>query len=181
MGIAAVPSPVKLFLALTLGPATKTEDVTAALGVSFGPPDHSFGPIPFIFTDYYETEMGAPLSKIYLTFQSPVARDALPEIKVQTNRLERRFAVSGKRTINLDPGYLTSDKLVLASTKDFYHRIYLSQGIFGEVTLHYRKGMYRYFSWTFPDYKDPAFLSFLEGVRARLVKDLRDRPEADHA
>jgi len=85
---------------------------------------------------------------------------------------------NGKRTINLDPGYLAQDKLVLATTKDFYQRLYLGQGIYGEVTLHFQKGRFRYFSWTYPDYSDPPFLDILDksensaGKRASEVRVL---------
>ncbi len=177
MGTATVPDPVKLFVAMTSRPDVRADEASAALTGRFGPVDNSYGPIRFGFTDYYESEMGTHLTKTYLTFQTPVVRESLAEIKVFTNNLERQYAASGRRTINLDPGYLANDKLVLASTKDFFHRIYLSHGIFAEVTLHYRKGMYRYFSWTFPDYRDPAFIEFLERVRARHVKAIRDSRE----
>jgi hypothetical protein len=84
------------------------------------------------------------------------------------------FALEGNRRVNIDPGYVARDKLVLASTKDFFHRIYIGDGIFAEVTLHYRKGRYRFFSWTYPDFRDPEFQRFLEKVRAPLVRDARN-------
>ena len=167
MGTPAVPNKARLFMGITSRPESRGGEVTAALVRSFGPLEFSYGPIPFSFTDYYREEMGEGLVKSYITFGTAIDREALAGIKVSTNDLERQFAVSGRRTVNLDPGYLAADKLVLASTKDFYHRVYLSQGIFAEVTLHYRKGKYRFFSWTFPDYREPGFLEFLEKVRAR--------------
>jgi hypothetical protein len=173
VGTSTIPGKVKLFVAVTGSTGARTGDVISALTRSFGPLEFSHGPIPFYFTDYYREEMGEGLVKSYLTFETEIDREALAGIKVSTNELERQFAVSGRRTVNLDPGYLAADKLVLASTKDFYHRVYLSQGIFAEVTLHYRKGKYRFFSWTFPDYREPGFLEFLEKVRARYVKTIR--------
>ena len=173
MGTAAVPNKVKLIMAITCSPGSRSSEVTDALVGLFGPVEFSYGPIPFCFTDYYREEMGEDLVKSYITFETAMDREALAGIKVFTNDLERQFAVSDRRTVNLDPGYLAADKLVLASTKDFYHRVYLSQGIFAEVTLHYRKGKYRFFSWTFPDYREPGFLEFLEKVRAKHVKTVR--------
>jgi hypothetical protein len=173
VGEPTIPNKVKLFVAVTGRPETGSGEVTAALVRSFGPVEFSYGPVPFGFTDYYRDEMGEGLVKSYLTFETAIDREALAGIKVFTNDLERQLAVSGRRTVNLDPGYVAADKLVLASTKDFYHRIYLSQGIFAEVTLHYRKGKYRFFSWTFPDYREPGFLEFLEKVRAKYVKTVR--------
>jgi hypothetical protein len=169
MGIAQIPPPVKLIIAITFDPSIGTDEVFSALDARFGARDEAFGPIPFSWTEYYAAEMGTSLYKVYVTYLTPVARDRLPLIKNFTNQLEAQYAVAGKRRVNIDPGYIAKDKLVLASTKDFFHRLYLGEGIFGEVTLHYRKGRYRFFSWTYPDYRDTAFLSFLEKARASLV------------
>jgi hypothetical protein len=173
MGIAAVPLPVKLFVAAMFDAKVDHKEVAGVLAQRFGNVDVSYGPISFGFTEYYKDEMGEDLNKLYLTFETLIEREALAGIKTFTNEIEQRYASNGKRRINLDPGYLAGDKLVLASTKDFYHRLYLSQGIFAEVTLHYRKGCYRYFSWTYPDYKEPAFLEFLEKARAKYMKEVR--------
>jgi Domain of unknown function (DUF4416) len=176
MGAAEKPTQALLFIAFMFRQAVNTDEIRAVLQEKYGAVERSFGPVPFSFTDYYKSEMGDGLQKMYLTFSRYIERDDLAAIKVFTNGIEERFSSAGSRTVNLDPGYITRDKLVLASTKDFYHRIYLSHGIFAEVTLHYRKGMFRFFSWTYPDYKDPGFLAFMEKARARLVKKLRDSP-----
>jgi hypothetical protein len=173
MGTAANPLPVKLFVAAMFDAKVDQNEVSGVLTERFGPIDVSFGPVTFGFTDYYKDEMGDDLKKMYLTFETLIGREALAGIKVFTNEVETRYASNGRRRLNLDPGYLAGDKLVLASTKDFYHRLYLSQGIYAEVTLHYRKGCYRYFSWTYPDYKEPAFLEFLEKARAKYMKEVR--------
>jgi hypothetical protein len=120
--------------------------------------------------------MGSPLNKYYYSYSKGISRELLPEIKQFTNELEKSYsAPDGSRRINIDPGYVARDKVVLATTKDFYHRLYLSNGIFGEVTLHYRKGRFRYFSWTYPDFRDPEVMKFLEKIRAPLVKAIRDK------
>jgi hypothetical protein len=173
VGSAIAPKPVKLFVAAMFDMKVAPQVVLDVLTQRFGAVDFSYGPIPFNFSDYYQDEMGRDLKKLYLTFETPVGREALAGIKAFTNEREKNFTINGKRTVNLDPGYIAADKLVLASTKDFYHRLYLSQGIFAEVTLHYRKGCYRYFSWTYPDYKEPAFLEFLEKARARHMGEIR--------
>jgi hypothetical protein len=118
--------------------------------------------------------MGSGLLKSYCTFEQLTDRETLPEKKNFTNSLEQQGLVLGKRSINLDPGYLARDKLVLATTKDFYHRLYLSEGIYGEVTLHFRKGEFRHFSWTYPDYKEPGFLEFLTKARAGYMHEIRE-------
>jgi len=172
MGIAEQPSKAKLFLAILYHKDAAIDRLIKKVCSEFGPIDTTYGPIPFAFTDYYEDEVGQDPLKYYLTFERTIERDVLPSIKTLTNAIESEYCVDGKRKANLDPGYLGKDKLVLASTKDFYHRIYLSQGIYGEVTLHFRKGIFRYFSWTYPDYKDEAFLEFLTKTRAAFVHSL---------
>ena len=97
----------------------------------------------------------------------------MPDIKLWTNALEQESAADGKRKTNIDPGYLARDKLVLATTKDFYHRLYLSKGIYGEVTLHFRQGSFRHFSWTYPDYKEEKLHEFLIKARASLAGKIR--------
>ncbi len=174
MGEASVPYNAVLFMGIMLQRSVPLDEVVRLLTDRYGPVDRIFGPVPFHHTGYYENEMGNDLQKTYCVFEKYIDREALSTIKNVTNGIEARYAINGKRTINLDPGYITRDKLILASTKDFYHRIYLSQGIFGEVTLHYRKGNFRFFSWTYPDYKEPGVLRLLELARARLVKTLRD-------
>ena len=173
MGKAAQPSQATLFIACLYRPSVSTDEIRAMLQKQYGDIECSHGPVPFSFTEYYREEMGDHLQKMYVTFCRSIQRDELAAIKTFTNGIEERYRLSGRRTVNIDPGYITRDKLVLASTKDFYHRIYLSQGIFAEVTLHYRKGAFRFFSWTYPDYMTPEFCAFAEKSRARLVKTLR--------
>jgi len=174
MGIAAEPDNVKLFVAVTFASENAAGAAVHRLTELYGPVELSYGPVPFNFTEYYAEEMGQGLQKTYMAFERPILRGVLAEVKTFTNKMELELGTPGKRMVNIDPGYLATDKFVLSSTKDFYHRIYLSEGIYAEVTLHYRKGMYRFFSWTFPDYREPAFLEFLEKVRARYVKTVRD-------
>jgi hypothetical protein len=174
MGLVGYPSRVTLLIAVMYRPGCPIEEVRGILSERFGPVGGSYGPVPFTFTRYYEDEMGQDPLKCYLAFTRPMDRETLPAIKVFTNGLERRYLRGGKRTINLDPGYIARDKLVLASTKDFYHRLYLSEGIYAEVTLHFRKGGFRFFSWTYPDYKEAGFLEFATRLRAALVHELRN-------
>ena len=78
-----------------------------------------------------------------------------------------------KRPVNLDPGYLEHSKVILASTKNFYHRMYLCRGIFGEVTMHFRNGAYEFFPWTYPDYKSPEYQKFFLELRTIYREQLR--------
>ena len=143
------------------------------LAERFGEVEFGYGPVPFSWSDYYAPEMGSGLQKTYWCFAGMLNREDLPGIKLWTNEIETSFAINGKRSVNIDPGYLARDKLVLASTKDFFHRLYLGQGIYGEVTLHMREGVYRIFSWTYPDFQEKSLHELLIKARASLVGELR--------
>ncbi|MDG5817011.1 DUF4416 family protein [Chitinispirillales bacterium ANBcel5] len=175
MGSIQKPLNVKLFMGIMYHKRMNLKEILQEICEEFGQQDRFLGPVDFEWSHYYEQEMGKDLLKYYTTFSTPIDRDQLPSIKLFTNQLEAKWAKNECRAVNIDPGYIARDKLVLASTKDFYHRLYLSDGIFGEVTLHYRKGVFRYFSWTYPDYKEPKIVNFLEMARADLVHDLRNQ------
>jgi hypothetical protein len=173
VGTSQTPVPVKLFVAIMYDKNAPIEQVLMRMDERFGLRECAYGPVPFSWTEYYEKEMGANLLKCYYCYQNLIEREQLPTIKVFTNNLEKEYAIHNKRAVNIDPGYLSRDKLVLASTKDFYHRLYLADGIYGEVTLHYRKGKFRYFSWTYADYLTEGVQAILEKSRASLVGALR--------
>ena len=126
--------------------------------------------IDFSFTNYYAEEMGEKLLKVYCTFQALMHPAKLPEMKLQTNVLEQQWLKDGKRQVNLDPGYVTSAKMVLASTKDFAHRLYLSDGIYGDVQLICSGGSYQTVAWTYPDYQNNTVLAFFNKIRKLYIK-----------
>jgi hypothetical protein len=138
-----------------LGRPDRLEMARWALIGEFGAVDFESAPRPFDRTDYYEKEMGSGLSRVWISFRRLVHPEELANAKAVTNRLEMRFSgPGGKRTVNLDPGLLDESKLILASTKNHAHRIYLSHGIYAEVTMVYRDGAWRDLPWTYPDYRD---------------------------
>jgi hypothetical protein len=143
----------------------------------FGKRECCYGPIPFSWSEYYSSEMGENLLKMYVSYETLVNRADIASIKNFTNEIEGLHAEDSKRSVNIDPGYIARDKVVLATTKDFYHRLYLNDGIYAEVTLHYKRGRYRFFSWTYPDYRQPEIYQFFEKARSTLVKELRDSAE----
>ncbi|HEX3020291.1 MAG TPA: DUF4416 family protein [Chitinispirillaceae bacterium] len=174
MGVPSIPLPVKLVIAITYNPLlSDISKIVEILNNKFGEQEFNYGPLPFSWSEYYSEEMGSNLMKCYFNYSSLIDRLQLIDIKLFTNSIEQDYSVQGKRCVNIDPGYLARDKFVLVTTKDFYHRLYLGKGIYGEETLHYRKGKYRYFSWTYPDYKQKNLYEFLEKARATLVRDLR--------
>ena len=123
---------------------------------SFGEVVMETPPFRWDFSDHYKQEMGEPLYRRFLFFRDFIEPDILSDIKLATNNIERDMSIDGKRCINLDPGYLTLAKIVLASTKDYSHRIYLKDGIHAEVTLIYSKETKEYLPNinTYNDYKD---------------------------
>ncbi len=132
------------------------------------------------FTNYYAPSMGAELLKRIWAFENPIDPERLASVKVATNRLEEEYArettfATIARPLNLDPGYVDLGKLVLASTKDHSHRIYLQQGIFAELTLIYTKKQWQPLPWTYPDYQSQEYHRFFDRCREYLYRFLRNR------
>jgi hypothetical protein len=137
-----------------------------ALEQAFGKIEMRSERIPFDDTTYYESEMGDKLIREWTSFERPISQSAIVDAKLTTNALEKRLArEDGSRTVNLDPGYIVAPRLVLASTKDHAHRIYLARGIFAEVTLIYRDGSFHPLEWTYPEYRKRTALDFFTKVR----------------
>jgi hypothetical protein len=126
------------------------------------------------FTSYYEQEMSDDLKKCFIAFIKLLVPEDLPAIKLSTNRLEEKYIVNQKRQVNIDPGYITQAKLVLATTKNYHHRIYIGQGIFGDVHLQYSNKSYQPQSWTYPDYQDEQNIRFFNTVRKRYLEQLAE-------
>lgn len=174
MGTAREPQPVKLVVGMFTAERDLFDVARDALTQAYGPTDLESETLPFDQTTYYDAEFGTPLWRRFLAFQRLVAPDALPAIKRHTNDLESAWAREGRRRINLDPGYVSLGKLVLATTKDHGHRLYLGRGIYGEVTLGYRGGKWQSWPWTYPDYRTPAYHAILDQIRATYRQQLRE-------
>ena len=134
------------------------------------------GPVyPFTHSDYYSAEMGDALIKRFLLFSNLLPQDRLPQTKLFSNSVEERFmGKDGGRRVNIDPGLLTLHNLVLATAKGYAHRIYLGDGIYGEVTLLYQKSGFAPLPWTYPDYQMPQVIGFMSRVREWLKGRLRE-------
>jgi hypothetical protein len=122
--------------------------------------------------------MGSTLTRVWLGFRRLVLREEIVNLKLKTNQIEDTFKVSGRRVANLDPGYLTIGKVVLASTKDHQHRLYLGKGIYGEVTLRYSRGSYIPWEWTYPDYRRREASQFFMSLKKKYRKIVRQNEEA---
>ncbi len=173
MGKIKLPEPVKLFIAEFSSTPEIFPQVEEILREIWGEIDYHSPLFNFDYTDYYEKEMGRGIKKKFISFENLISPQDLKDIKLQTNQVEEKFKVEGKRKVNLDPGYLSLSKVILASTKDYYHRIYLGEGIYAEVTLHYRGGVFNSFPWTYPDYRSEEYQQVFQEIRKLYYEQLR--------
>jgi hypothetical protein len=173
MGTAREPEPVKLIASLFSGNLALLEEAKAALSKEFGNIDFESDLLLFDHTDYYNAEFGPGLQRQIVTFEPLISMVALPTIKHKTNEIEWTLASGDLRQVNIDPGYVSLGKMVLASTKDHAHRIYLDRGIYAEITLTYRRGGFRPWPWTYPDYASDDYCAMFDGIRALYKAQVR--------
>jgi hypothetical protein len=174
MGLIKEHPPVKLISAITYCSGIDLVAVITELEKLLGTHvDARSGIFNFSkFTSYYEIEMGNQLRKCFITFTDLINPEKLPEIKVKTNELEEKYTVDKNRQVNIDPGYITQAKLVLVTTKNYSHRIYLGLGIFGDVHMQYSKKSYHPQPWTYPDYQNDKNVTFFNTVRQKYLEQL---------
>jgi hypothetical protein len=168
LALPSEPEPGLLIVGLLAGDERLLAAAERALAEEIAAVTQRSADIAFDFTDYYESEMGRNLVRRWLCLAGRFHPGQLAGLKLRTNRLESRLLDSGRRLVNLDPGVLTRHNLVLASCKDFGHRVYLGRGVFAEVTLVYATGAYRPVDWTYPDYRSPECLDFMGRCRATI-------------
>jgi hypothetical protein len=174
MGEVREPQSVKVFVGILLALPSTLPELRVLLAEQLGPVDSESQLLEFDYTNYYEPEMGPDLKRIFLGFHRLASADVLVDLKLFTNRVESNFAVNGKRYVNMDPGYLTAARVVLASTKDFAHRLYLGKGIYGEVTLMYQKKDFQTLPWTYPDYRSEGYRQFFREMRRVYMAQLAE-------
>jgi len=177
MGEPRPPHPVKLFVGMLAGRPEWFDAAERRLARELGPVDLAGEPVPFDVTDYYAPEMGQGLLRKFVACERLVSPGELASIKVATNRIEAELAAEldapVPRPVNLDPGILDGSKLILATTKDYAHRIYLDRGIYAEVTLIWHKGGWQPTPWTYRDYRSEPYLAFFAAARARYREQRR--------
>jgi hypothetical protein len=173
MGRIGVPKPVKLIMSLISSDDRLLHQVIQTLGERYGEVDFTSDILPFDFTDYYTEEMGKGLFRRLITFSPLIPREQLVRIKQETNEIEEQFALEGKRRVNIDPGYICAEHLILATTTGYTHRPYLGEGIHADLTLIYRQGQFRPLDWTYPDYASSQVREILQRVRKQYVQELQ--------
>ena len=166
------PEPVKLIIGMFMAQGEQFHRLAAALADAYGPPDMISPWIPFDQTDYYFEEMGGPLNRRMMAFTELVDPGRLPSVKRFCHELEQTAMAGERRCVNIDPGYLCRSRFVLATGKDFTHRIYIGDAVYADLTLVVKDGAFAPLPWTYPDYREPALLQFLERARSKHLSDL---------
>ncbi|WP_372369851.1 DUF4416 family protein [Candidatus Uabimicrobium sp. HlEnr_7] len=166
------PKPVKLFVGCIFSDEIAFCNACSRLENHYGTIDTRSDIWSFSHTNYYEKDMGKNLHKCFITFKDLILPDVIKDIKVFSNDLERLLQQKTMRSVNLDPGYLDCAKVILATTKDYTHRVYLGSGIYAEVELFYHKGTYKAWPWTYPDYQSEHYIQFFLDVRRIYRKQL---------
>ncbi len=176
----AVPSPhlpVLRFCGLLAGDVDQLAAARHELSQWYGPIHYATEPIAFNFTDYYTPEMGSNLLRQWVRFSTLFAADQLARCKLETNMSEillaRQLGNAVRRPVNIDPGYVARSKVVLASTKDHSHRIYIEQGVYAEVTLHWTAAGWGFSPWTYADHQTPTAIKFFTECRQYYFRQLQ--------
>jgi hypothetical protein len=172
MAVPQPPLPVKLIVAALYSDENILLTARERLVQKFGLIDLISPLFDFEVTMYYVPEMGSPQRRLFYSFEKLIAPDELARAKLATNAIEDELAINGQRKVNLDPGYLDTDKFVLASAKYNGQKIYLADGIWADLTLHYEKGHFSAYPWSFPDFRsdeyEKTFLRIREVYKGQL-------------
>ena len=173
------PKPVKLIVGILAADENCLKVAVETIESEFGKIDLSSDVWPFTLTDYYKEQIGENILRQFISVEKPIGPGELAGIKHKTNELEQKLAgqlaLNVPRPVNLDPGIIEPSKLILATTKNFSHRIYIGDKMYAEVTLIYDKGKWASLPYTYPDYRQQCYLDFFEKVRKRLLEQLKSQ------
>ena len=173
MSAPQTPKHAKLVIGIITIELKIVDNLVAELASQFGQIDLVSPWMRFNYTTYYESEMGSPLFRRMFAFKPLISQGDLPVFKLATNQIEDHYSHQGRRQVNIDPGYLLHERFVLATGKNFSHRIHIGKGIYADLTLVYTKGGFESLPWTYPDYASENIIIFLKQVRKKYVIDLR--------
>ena len=173
MSIPSESEDVKLIISLFSPETELIGGVIHELEAFFGPTDWKSPELIFDRTKYYAKEMGWPLYRRFISFHTLIRPEAIAEIKLTTNTLENRYLQDENRKINIDPGYISLERLILATGKNYIHRIYLSRGIYADLTLIFQRGGFRPLEWTYRDYADADTIDHFNRLRERYKNQIR--------
>jgi uncharacterized protein DUF4416 len=172
MGVLFEHKPVKLIISIIYKETSLREKAEKQLKKLYGEFELLEKVTTFDLTDYYYDEMGQPLERKLICFKKLIKIEKMYNVKIRTNKIENSLAEERHRTVNIDPGYITEAKLVLLTTKNYTHRIYIGGHIFAESTLFYMDGKFNIWPWTYPDYASTEMIEYFEKVREIYMKDI---------
>ena len=168
MGIPKEPEKALLFVGTLFSDEKYYENAKDRLTIHYGEVFFESDALLWQHTQYYRDELGWPIFRKFISFKKVIDPSTISDIKLQTNEIERELSIEGKRKINLDPGYVTLSKVVLATTKNYAHRIYLGKGIYAEVTLFFKKGSFHAHEFTYRDYRSTEYIELFLRMREYL-------------
>jgi hypothetical protein len=123
--------------------------------------------------------MGWPLHRRFVSFRNLIPPEDLVDIKLRTNRIEQQHSQRGRRKINIDPGYICKERLILATGKNYVHRVYLNKGVYADLTLVFERGSFRALPWTYRDYAETKMISYFNNIRKRYITQLQEADDID--
>jgi hypothetical protein len=175
MSVTHPPQKVKLVMGFIFSDEKELAATLETADQQYGPLDFFSERLPFDFTSYYEPEMGKSLWRRVASFQPLIDPEQLAEIKLWTNQLETLHTDEQRgRKVNIDPGYLAASRFILATGKDYSHRVYLRQGIYADLTLLFEDRAFKPLPWTYPDYASEPLVSLLSLLRKRYLWQLKN-------
>lgn len=176
MSLPRPPKAVKLVMSFICSQERDFPSVLCRVGERYGPVDFVSETLAFDFTNYYAPEMGKGLWRRMVSFERLIMPDQLVSVKLWTNTQEvQTLNEQGGRRVNIDPGYLAASKFILATGKDYTHRMYLGGGIYGDLTLIFQKGTFSPLLWTYPDYASEPLLGIINLLRKRYLWQLKNQ------
>ena len=168
-----VPLPVKLVCGILYREEEHLNRGVADLQDRFGEIDFRSASLNFNYTEYYSKQMGEPLYRIFLSFSRLMDPSALLDVKLFTNqREEEYFRMHNRRVLNIDPGYLSGASFILATSKNYAHRIYLGNGVFAQQELLFERKRTVTLEWTYPDYRTLEYQEILRRIRQIYLKQV---------
>lgn len=174
MGVEKEFKKVKLFSGVIYSSSQVYEETRKKLEEIFSAVDLESGEFNFDFTTYYSQEMGSPLYRRFISFEELISPEQLPDIKIHTNKIEIETSINRNRVVNLDPGYLSEANVIIATTKNYYHRVPLSKGIYAHMEYVIKKKKLVPLEWTYPDFKTPRYMDFFECLVPIFKRNLKE-------
>ena len=173
------PDKVKLISSLFSPEKGVINTVIDQISKIYGPVDWISPELFFDRTRYYAKEMGWPLHRRFFSFEELIPPETLVDVKLKTNEIENQYLKGGNRLINIDPGYISLERLILATGKNYIHRVYLDKGIYADLTLIFKRGGFRPLEWTYRDYSDPEIIGYFNELRKKYMEKLRETKHID--